>query len=114
MKYIFRLCLGTILLASSALAAGPFDGTWKGTVTPVALGRGVTCPEGVLTATITDGKMTGTHVSGKYTFTFKGTVQPDGTLVQGMMANVYPITGRFTGSEFTGSYQSTECKSPRE
>ena len=114
MRIAFGLAVGTMLLAGLALAAGPFDGTWKGTVSQVGAGRGVACPEGILTATIADGKMTGTHVSGKYTFQFRGTVQPDGTLAGGMMANVYPLTGKFAGSDFTGSYQSKECSSPRE
>ena len=110
-RYALGVGLGTFMLAASALAAGPFDGNWKGSV-PATGSRGASCPEGTLTATITDGKLTGIHQASKYTFNFKGTVQSDGTF-QGSMSS-YPLTGKFTGNDFTGNYQSKECGQPRQ
>jgi hypothetical protein len=111
--FAIGFALGTMLLAGSTLAAGPFDGTWKGSVPATGSGRGASCPEGTLTATITDGKMTGIHQASRYTFNFKGTVQADGTLVQGFMSS-YPLTGKLTGNDFVGNYQSKECGVPRQ
>jgi hypothetical protein len=109
MKYALGLCLATILLAASAQAAGPFDGSWSGEVSSATMGRGATCPAATLKGTITDGKLNIVFSDGKYNFTLKGTVQPDGTLAQGFLGN-NPVTGKFAGSQFTATYVSTGCE----
>jgi hypothetical protein len=109
MRVAFGLVLGTMLLAGSALAAGPFDGSWSGEVSAFNYGRGTGCPAATLKATIVDGKMTGVFSDGKYTYNFRGAIQPDGTLVQGFMGT-NPLTGKITGGEFAGSYVSTGCE----
>jgi hypothetical protein len=110
MRYVFGLYLGTVLLAASAHAAGPFDGSWTGEVSSATMGRGAVCPAAVLKATVTDGKMTGHYSDGKYTFTFTGTVQPDGTLTGGLLGSSNPVTGKFTQNQFAASYVSTGCE----
>jgi hypothetical protein len=45
------------------------------------------------------------------TFPVSGTVEPDGT-VTGKWS-VYPITGKFTGTHFAGTYTSKECGTGR-
>ena len=39
--------------------------------------------------------MTGHYSDGKYTSTFTGTVQPDGTLTDGKLGSSNPVTGKF-------------------
>jgi len=108
MKSTFAIGFGAILLSAAALAAGPFDGSWVGESPPV----GRRCPPNTVMTTITDGKLTGSYQVGLYKFPIKGTVQPDGTLVGGFMANL-PLTGKFSGNQFDGVYTSKECNSPR-
>jgi hypothetical protein len=114
MRVAFGLVLGTMLLAGSAQAAGPFDGSWAGDVTAASMGRGAVCPAATLKGTVTDGKLDIVYSDGKYTFKLRGGIQPDGTLAQGVLGN-NPVTGKFTGSEFTASYVSTGCEGkPRQ
>jgi hypothetical protein len=108
-RYALGIGLGTFMLAASALAAGPFDGSWTGEVAGVSMGRGTGCPAATLKATVTDGKLTGLFSDGKYNYQVRGTVQPDGTLAQAFMGT-NPLSGKFTGNEFAGSYVSTGCE----
>jgi len=106
------LLLGLLVLMSGpAFAGGPFDGTWKGE-SPTSGGKNG-CPSNTITATITDGKLLGEYQSGTYTFHIRGTVAPDGKLSNGFMANI-PLTGTFSGTEFTGSYDSKPCNTVRQ
>ncbi len=104
--------LGVMLLAAGpVLAGGPFDGSWKGE-SPTSGGKNG-CPSNTITATITDGKLMGDYQAGNFTFHIRGTVGADGKLVNGFMAN-QPLTGAFTGNEFTGSYNSAPCHTVRQ
>jgi len=104
--------LGLLLLGSSAaFAGGPFDGTWKGE-SPTTGGKNG-CPSNTISATVTDGKLLGDYQSGNFTFHIRGTIGPDGKLVNGFMAN-QPLTGTFSGSDFTGSYDSAPCHTVRQ
>lgn len=90
-----------------ANAAGPFDGQYTGGSPSV----GRTCPSSAATVTVANGKMTGEYKMNVYTFHINGTVAPDGT-VTGKWS-VYPLTGKFTGTHFAGSYDSKECGAQR-
>jgi len=74
------------------------------------MGRGAVCPAAVIKATVTDGKMSGHFSDGQYTYTFTGTVAPDGTLTNGKLGGTNPVTGKFTQNEFTATYVSTGCE----
>jgi hypothetical protein len=114
MRVAFGLVLGTMLLAGSAVAAGPFDGTWKGETSAVNMARNQGCPVATLNATIADGKLTGLFSDGQNKYPFKATVQADGTLVDAFMGRV-PLTGKITGNEFVANYTSTGCEGkPRQ
>jgi hypothetical protein len=109
MRLVLGIGLGSFLCSAAALAAGPFDGTWQGEVP----GMGRQCPANTVTATVVDGKLTGTYDAARFTFHIGGTVRPDGTLVKGVMGTD-PLAGKFTGNEFTGTYTSKGCSSPRQ
>jgi hypothetical protein len=91
-----------------ASAAGPFDGQYTGG--SPGMGR-FGCPASTATVSIVDGKITGKYAASSYSFPISGTVAPDGT-VTGKWS-VYPLTGKFSGTHFEGSYNSKECKGPR-
>jgi len=113
-RYALGIGLGTIMLAASTLAAGPFDGSWSGESSAVMVGRGAGCPQATLKATIADGKLSGLFSDGKNNYPFKATVQADGTLVDAFMGRV-PLTGKITGNEFVANYTSTACEGkPRQ
>ncbi len=91
-----------------AHAAGPFEGQFKGG--SPAMGR-MGCPNTDATVTVADGNLTGKFSEKNFTFNIAGTVSPDGT-VAGKWA-AYPFTGKFSGTHFSGSYNSKECKGER-
>ena len=91
-----------------ANAAGPFDGQYTGG--SPAVGR--TCPTTNGTVSVVDGKVSGKFSESRYTFSMTGTVAPDGTMT-GKWAGSYPVTGKFTGGHFEGTYASKECGSER-
>ena len=59
-----------------------------------------------------DGKVSGKFSESRYTFSMTGTVAPDDTMT-GKWAGSYPVTGKFTGGHFDGTYASKECGSER-
>ena len=66
-----------------------------------------TCPASSATVTVADGKMTGKYTVSMYSFNINATVAADGT-VTGRWS-VYPLTGKFSGTHFSGTYESKEC-----
>ena len=89
-------------------AAGPFDGQYKGG-SPATGGRGAATTGAV---SVVDGKLSGKFSESKYTFSLTGTVAPDGTMT-GKWAGTYPVTGKFSGGHFEGTYASKECGTSR-
>ena len=98
--------LGLLGMAAAAFAAGPFDGTWHGTVEQ----SGGRCPQGAIAMKITDTEIVGRFSIGGAQVPFRGTVTPDGAVT---VAYDYPaygasgkMTGKISGSDFTGSFNS--------
>jgi len=103
-RTIIIAALAAAIPFAAATAAGPFDGEYTGQVEKV---RG-TCPQTTGSATVTDGKLVGKFSESRYTFTMTGTIAADGTLT-GKWAGQYPITGKFTGGHFEGTYNAALC-----
>jgi hypothetical protein len=107
---MLRMFLTVALLGSLPFgpvgAAAPFDGEWSGGSPGVHVGNRP-CPPTTATATVADGKLAGKYVVGNNTFKLGGTVAADGTVTGKWGAN--PMTGKFAGDHFSGSYQSGEC-----
>ena len=106
---IIAAALAAAAFAGTAYAAGPFDGQYTGG-SPGTGGR-LGCPATTASVSIADSKITGHYQSVGSTFPVSGTVAPDGT-VTGKWS-VYPITGKFTGTHFAGTYTSKECGTGR-
>jgi hypothetical protein len=84
----------------AAVAAGPFDGHWKGDASGSSKtggSRGV----GEIAADVNGDSVTGTvKIANNAPRPFKGTVGPDGTF--STPGGV--ITGKFSGNSFTGAF----------
>lgn len=106
-RALFTAALVAIVLHIEPIrAAGPYDGSWSGTVE----GAGFRCPPGEITMTIAGDKVTGNLHLGSSLPKFSGTVSADGS-VSGLSS--YPeysfkanLTGKITGADFTGSLNS--------
>ncbi len=103
-----HLLIATIVasVAAEACAGGAFDGTWTG---GAKRGTG-TCHETQATVSIAGGRVTGTMLR------HSGSVQPvtgsiaaDGSF-DGKVGDAH-LTGKFDGSAFSGSYNSSDCGS---
>jgi hypothetical protein len=105
---VFTAALAITMPFAVASAAGPFDGQYTGG-SPSTGRQG--CPDTHATVSIVDRKMTGESKFLKYSYPIAGTVAPDGT-VTGKWATI-PFTGKFTGTHFTGTYNSKECGTER-
>lgn len=103
--------IAAVLIAAPlalANAAGPFDGQYTGG--SPAMGR-QGCPASTASVSIVNGKIAGKYQTSSYSFPISGTVAADGT-VTGKWS-VYPLTGKFTGTHFAGSYTSKDCGGQR-
>ena len=104
-RILIGLALALVVLPVAA--AGPFDGSWQGSVRSAsASGRGeVPCApfQGTMAMVIQNGTVTSGHaVTPKGTPPVQGTVADDGTFT-GTSAN-YALTGKFTGDTFAGQW----------
>jgi hypothetical protein len=106
-RIIIAAVLAVVLPVGLASAAGPFDGKYTGGAARVNIVRGAGCPAITATITVADSKMTGSYSDGTHTFPVNAAVAADGT-VTGKWS-VYPLTGKFAGTHFDGSYTSHEC-----
>jgi hypothetical protein len=103
--------LGTLMayaVAAPAGAAGPFDGTYRGTSTNITSGGGG-CPSG--------GPLTKTVVNNTFgmswsTSEIKLTVGPDGTITgsAGVGKALFSATGKIVGSTMAMEYGSLRCR----
>lgn len=96
-----------VLQFGPVLAAGPYDGSWAGTLDAAS----VKCPQGKITMLIAGDKITGSFGLGVASLPFKGAVAADGT-VSGSYN--YPehgltgsLTGKISGGDFAGRFEST-------
>lgn len=106
MRLIMVTTIGLLCMLGGAFAAGPFDGTWSGTVEQA----GARCPQGAITMRITDTDIVGHFSLGGAQVPFRGTVSADGAV---NVAYNYPqhsvtgtMTGKIAGSDFTGRFNS--------
>lgn len=106
-RFVIAAVLAVALPVGFASAAGPFDGKYTGSAPPVNINRGHGCPAAAATITVADGKMTGSYTDGIHTFPVNAAIAADGTVTGKWSA--YPLTGKFTGTHFEGSYTSHEC-----
>jgi len=111
-RTVLAIALAATVGAASALAAGPFDGTWTGGSPKGGMSGVYPCPATTAKVTITNGKMTGSYSSQQYNFPINATVAPDGTVTGRWSA--YPLTGKFSGNHFEGTYSSKECGADRK
>lgn len=102
-RWMLAAALACVVPLAAALAAGPYDGRWTGTVA----GSSAQCPPNTFSMRIADNVVRGV-VLGR--IPFKGTVAADGSLTGGYN---YPehslsgtITGRIVGDQFTGQLDS--------
>ena len=100
--------LATVVQFGMALAAGPFDGSWKGTTSRGPYVGGGTCPSIDMTLTVVDGKVTGKTLGAAVTGAFSGDVAADGTF-KGISSYSKPLEGKFSGDTATGTYQTVDC-----
>ena len=94
----------SVLWAAMAVAAGPFDGVWSG---GADVPQGSKCGLTYTTINIADGNAAGTTERRVGDLAISGTVQPDGSL-EGTVGRAH-LTGQFSGDQFSGSYNSTDC-----
>ena len=105
------LALAAALLPVTAVAAGPYDGSWRGASTGT-LGGGcsVTTVAGL---TVEGGRATGEDVipDGSFMpagrFAISGTVAADGAFA-GRVGD-WDASGKFSGNSFTGDYEFGAC-----
>ncbi len=101
-----------ILLATTmtAVAAGPFDGSWQGT----GGADGVGCHDQDFTMTVANGAVDGVLARQRTSnqFPIKGTVSADGGFSGQIIggSGTLPIRGRFTADGFTGGYKYKDCE----
>ena len=107
MRSFIAAILGILGTVGVAVAAGPFDGVWHGTVEQ----SGGRCPQGAVAMKITDTAIVGRFSIGGSQVPFHGTVTPDGAV---NVAYNYPehgvsgtMTGTMSGGAFTGKFDST-------
>jgi len=104
-----RIVLGFAILfigVGLAIAAGPYDGIWKGAIA----GTSTKCPDGTIAMKVEGGTLTGYLGLGTARVPFHGTVAPDGSL---NAAYDYPehslsgkLSGKLAGGAFTGTLDS--------
>jgi hypothetical protein len=109
-RIFLMVALVSLMPFGSAPAAGPFDGAWSGGSPGVHVGNRP-CPPTTATVTVADGKMAGKFEVGINSFKLGGTVAADGSVTGKWGGN--PMTGKFAGDHFSGSYQSGECRIER-
>ena len=106
-RIVIAAAFAIALPVSFASAAGPFDGQYTGGAPPVRLGGNVSCKETTATVSVVNGKMTGKFTDQIHSYSINATVAADGT-VSGLWA-AYPLSGKFSGTHFDGTYTSKEC-----
>jgi len=105
-----RIAMGLAVLmmtGSVVAAAGSFDGEWSGGSPAGHSGTTHSCVPTNATVKVANGKMSGTYSFGKYSYKVGGTVAADGTVKGTWGGN--PMTGKFEGDHFSGTYNSGQC-----
>jgi hypothetical protein len=100
------LAVVALFAAGAADAAGPFDGQWSGGSPGVRVGTR-NCPPTDANGTVADGKLSGKFEVGSNSFKFGGPIAADGSVTGKWGDN--PLTGKFSGDHFTGTYMSGLC-----
>ena len=99
-RAIYAVMIATFFPAGILLAAGPFDGDWKGSS---RFKKG--CPTEEMTLKIADGAVTGERIiAGGNPGKLGGHVAPDGKLV----GNHGRLTGEFSGNSATVLFHTDE------
>jgi hypothetical protein len=88
----------------SAYAAGPYDGTWKGT----ARSAGGRCERASVDLTVEGRIVLGQAKIGDDTSSIKGSVNESG--VVGATIGFQPLKGEFRADEFRGAFQISDCR----
>jgi hypothetical protein len=109
-RVLLTVTLLSLLPFGPVCAAGPFDGEWSGGSSAIHVGSR-TCAPTTATVTVANGKMTGKYEVTNLSFKLGGTVAADGSVTGRWGGN--PMTGKFVGNHFSGSYQSGECGAER-
>ena len=98
---IVCMCLGS----GAAIAAGPFDGQWKG------WGRSGRCRGAVeYTLDVANSKVSGKWSAGALNGSITGTIRPDGAFKADPDLTVAgPMVGKFEANSFKGEAPSANC-----
>lgn len=105
-----RIAMGLAVLMmsmSAAGAAGSFDGEWSGGSPAGQSGTSHVCVPTNATVKVANGKLSGDYSFGKYTYKVSGSIAADGTVKGRWGGN--PMTGKFEGNHFSGTYNSGQC-----
>jgi hypothetical protein len=94
------LALALAFCSQLALAAGPFDGQWKGNSPP----NGKSCKSIDINVTIANGLASGQAVTSVGNFAVTGTARPDGSFSGTLGTSAF--TGTFAGDHFDGSFHT--------
>ena len=105
-RAIYAVIIATSFQAGTVLAAGSFDGQWKGKSHSERAGG---CPTEEMTLNIADGAITGERIlPGGSPGNIAGHVAPDGKVT----GNHGRLTGEFSGDKATVIYHTDEVKCP--
>jgi hypothetical protein len=110
----FLLAIAAMIISgASALAAGPYDGSWSGSAVGTTSGG---FNQGSCAATmavdVKDNQLRGNIVNGRSQQPFNGTIGPDGRF----KSNGGGVEGTFSGRSFTGRFSdqpNSNCRSWR-
>jgi hypothetical protein len=102
---LMAVSLVALSLAVSALAAGPFDGQWKGGSPAMTKLINDKCIHSLdITITIADGAVSGVAHGGYGDHPISGKVGPDGSFRGELSGGLF--TGTFSNGGFTGSFHT--------
>lgn len=107
----FLAAAATVLLTTgTALAAGPFDGSWQGSGSGEG---GVACHDQNFTMSVANGAVTGLLLRERTSnqIPIQGTVADDGSFAGEIVGATgrLPMRGKFAGNSFTGGYKFRDC-----
>jgi hypothetical protein len=104
-RIALALALALAFCSQLALAAGPFDGQWKGGAPGQAKSLSEKCLHPLdITVAVADGAVSGTAHGGYGDHPISGKVGPDGAFTGTLSGGEF--TGTFSGDSFTGGFHT--------
>jgi len=110
-----KVCAPVVVAVLAAVALAPharadsFEGTWQA----VAPAQSIQCP-GVNAHFTVKGDGFGSRIGvAKYTFGFRGKINPDGSFDTKSPGGTAHIAGKFSGNNLTFQFEDNQCPSSR-